>query len=112
MGANERWPDNGTVCVCVWESAYGNDIAVKSDPQSPLPPAYWVVCFAEWLSEVGVIEISPDGQLDTLGNASQYISGWSVCGPIERCPETEKRAKASAGSSPKTQEEKEYPAHR
>lgn len=62
------------VCGCV----YGNDIAVKPDPQSPLSPAYWVVCFAEWLLEVGIIEISLDGQLDTLENASQYIGCWSV----------------------------------
>ena len=66
------------LCVRVCESVYGNDIAVKPDLQSPLPPAYWVVCFAEWLLEVGIIEISLDGQLDTLENASQYILGWSV----------------------------------
>ena len=65
--------------VRVCESVYGNDIAVKPDLQSPLPPSYWVVCFAEWLFEVGIIEISLDGQLDTLENASQYILDWSVC---------------------------------
>lgn len=63
------------LCVRVCECVYGNDIAVKPDLQSPLPPSYWVVCFAEWLLEVGIIEIFLDGQLDTLGNASQYIVG-------------------------------------
>ena len=79
MGTNKYCPDNGTVCVHVCEWVYGNDIAVKPDLQSPLSQAYWVVCFAEWLLEVGIIEISLDGQLDTLENASQYILGWSVC---------------------------------
>lgn len=67
------------LCVRVSECVYCNDIAVKPDLQSPLPPAYWVVCFAEWLLEVGIIEILLDGQLDTLENASQYIFWAEVC---------------------------------
>lgn len=63
----------------VWKCVFvcGNDIAVKSDLQSPLAPAYWVVCFAEWLFDVGVIEILLDGQLDTLLNATQNVF-WEV----------------------------------
>lgn len=70
------------VCKCVF--VCGNDIAVKSDLQSPLAPAYWVVCFAEWLFDVGIIEMLLDGQLDTLINVAQYFlwgvwgGGWSV----------------------------------
>lgn len=101
------------VCACV----YGNDIAVKPDLQSPLPPAYWVVCFAEWLLEVGIIEISLDGQLDTLENATQYIWDWSVyvcacvyvCGQVEGHLETEKRV---CSLLIKTHVETKYPSHR
>lgn len=81
------------LCAPVCESVYGNDIAVKPDLQSPLPPAYWVVCFAEWLSEVGIIEILLDGQLDTLENASQYILDWSVCVVQLRSTERQEKKK-------------------
>lgn len=67
------------VSARVSEGVYGNDIAVKPDLQPPLSAAYWVVCFAEWLSEVGITGAAPDQQLDTLGHASQYVLGWRVC---------------------------------
>lgn len=80
------------VCTCAF--VCGNDIAVKPDLQSPLPPAYWVVCFAEWLFELGIIEVLLDGQLDPSKYASQYFFGRScncVCGPVKRYPETGKK---------------------
>lgn len=54
----------GASVLCA--GVYGNDIAVKPDLRSPLPPAYWVVCFAECLLKVAIIEILLDGQLDAL----------------------------------------------
>lgn len=78
-------------CVC------GNDVVVKPDPQSPLPPDYWVVCFAECLLEVGIIETSPDGQRGTSEDASQYIFNWSVsvCGLFQEAQVDRKKKRCS-----------------